>query len=575
MRNAFFLSLLSAALLSCGWLGGSGLTLLVAFVPLLLLSRRSGSGRRAFWRMAGWVALALGLWSAVTTWWIWFAAPIGAILSVIITVGLFGGMFMLFHYVSQRAPAPLAYTLLVAGWIACEFLYTVGEVSFPWLVLGNGFANDVWAVQWYEVTGVFGGTLWVWFSNILIYSALEVRHGKAWILPAVVVIVPLSGSLVRYVAYEETGPEVGVTVVQPNIDPYGEKFVVTQQQQTGRLIALAEQAPQGVDYIVMPETAIDDRLWEGSLQLSPSLARLRQMMRERYPEAQLIVGASTYRRYGAGDRIPATARTHSSIDFYYDTYNSALAVDTSERVEIHHKSKLVVGVEKMPYYGLLRHLEFLIIDLGGITGQLATDSVQRVFYHPHRAAIRETGASEASWKRQDATEVGDAGCALQAAEALQKRTDLPGADGALLEQPGMPSGTAICYESVYGESFSEFVRNGAQVMFVITNDGWWGDTPGYRQHFSFSRLRAIESRRSIARSANTGISGLIDQRGRILQRLEWEEMGVLNGTLRANDRVTFYTRYGDYVGRLSSYIFGLCLLYFVAYRVRRRSHLVD
>ena len=133
----------------------------------------------------------------------------------------------------------------------------------------------------------------------------------------------------------------------------------------------------------------------------------------------------------------------------------------------------------------------------------------------------------------------------------------------------------ICYESIYGAYVSQYVRNGAQFLCVITNDGWWGDTPGYRQHFSYARLRAVENRRSIARSANTGISGFIDPRGDVMQSLGWDKRGALHADIPLNDRTTFYTRHGDYICSLAIYTLGLCLLYFMAYRIRRRTHFVD
>ena len=73
-------------------------------------------------------------------------------------------------------------------------------------------------------------------------------------------------------------------------------------------------------------------------------------------------------------------------------------------------------------------------------------------------------------------------------------------------------GCAVCYESIYGEFCTDYVRKGARAMTVITNDAWWGDTPGHRQHCNYSRLRAIELRREIARCGNTGISCIIDGR---------------------------------------------------------------
>ena len=108
-------------------------------------------------------------------------------------------------------------------------------------------------------------------------------------------------------------------------------------------------------------------------------------------------------------------------------------------------------------------------------------------------------------------------------------------------------------------------------MFVITNDGWWGDTPGYRQHFSYSRLRAIETRRSIARSANTGISALITPRGDVVDQLGWDIRGTVTGSLPLNSRLTVYTLAGDYIARLSWFVAVLSLLYFVAYRTKKKD----
>ena len=117
----------------------------------------------------------------------------------------------------------------------------------------------------------------------------------------------------------------------------------------------------------------------------------------------------------------------------------------------------------------------------------------------------------------------------------------------------------ICYESVYGEYVTEYVRQGAKILVIITNDGWWGDTPGYIQHNSFSALRAIENRRSVARSANTGISSFFNQKGEMLKMLGWWERAAIKETLNANDELTFYTRHGDYFGRVSTFA-GIALL---------------
>jgi apolipoprotein N-acyltransferase len=146
----------------------------------------------------------------------------------------------------------------------------------------------------------------------------------------------------------------------------------------------------------------------------------------------------------------------------------------------------------------------------------------------------------------------------------------------VFENQGVKIGPSICYEGIYGDYFAGFARNGAEVMALISNDGWWGDTPGHRRLFDFARLRAIETRRAIARSANTGISGFISPRGETIgERLEWDERGVLTANVELRDEMTIYTLYGDWVARISSYVAVLAAMYYVAYRVRRRNHLVD
>lgn len=520
MIKKTILSLTSAVMLSIGWVGGSGITLLAGFVPLLLLSELYGPGTKNFWKMYGWIALSFGIWSGITTWWIWYAAEIGAILSVLITIGLFGGMFMLFHWVRQRATKALSYTLLVCGWIACEYLYTNGEVSFPWLTLGNGFANDIPLIQWYDTTGVFGGSLWVLLSNLLIYEAVKKRNVKAWILPACVIILPAAISLVKYFSYKETGKPVKVTVVQPNINAY-EKFVTRQKFQTAHLLKLAAQAPLDTEFIIFPETAIHEDIWENDINDNHIIKQFQNLLITKYPDTQIIMGASTGREYEPGEKVSETARQYSGG--WYDVYNTAFAIETSGVTDIYHKSRLLVGAEKIPYYNIMKNVESLILDLGGATGQHGVDPERKIFDSP---------------------------CNTK-------------------------TGTAICWEAVFGEYYGDYIKNGADVMFVISNDGWWSDTHGHRQLFRYSCLRAVESRRAIARSANTGVSGFINQRGDVIQQVGWDKTAVITDTILTNDKITFYVKYGDYIARLACYILGLSILYFIAYRVRRKNLLTE
>jgi len=98
-----------------------------------------------------------------------------------------------------------------------------------------------------------------------------------------------------------------------------------------------------------------------------------------------------------------------------------------------------------------------------------------------------------------------------------------------------------------------FTRKGAKILVVITNDGWWRNTDGYKQHMYYACLRAIENRREVLRSANTGISCRIDKLGRIQEHTEWWEPVVLSVKVNPFNNLTFFARHGDYIGRFGSF----------------------
>lgn len=472
-------------------------------------------------------ALTFALWNISTVWWIWNATPVGPVAATLASTTLNMIAFMLFHTVAKKGPKALAYTLLIAGWIATEYWYTVGEFSWPWLILGNGFSHDIWLVQWYEYTGVFGGSLWVLLCNILFFEALRARCSIGrWIPAAGVLLLPAAVSLGIWWSWEQ--PDEGtaeVSVVQPNVDCY-DKFNGRADWQQDNITDLLAQVPgRGAIHPAARNCRPGALLGTGSFGIPPGrrtghvLARAGRQPARSHPGALLVTGANTLRYYAAGVQ-PRTARRDGLGEGYYDVFNTAVGLDSAGRMQLHHKGKLVIGVENTPTV-VFDILQFLVIDLGGVVGQIGM-----------------------------------------------------GQHGTAFEHRGVKTGPAICYEGLYGDFFGDFVRRGAQFMAIISNDGWWGDTPGYKHLFTISRLRAIEHRRAIARSANTGMSGFISARGDIGQTLGWEKRGVLTAAVPLNSQLTFYTRYGDYLGRISEYLMLLCVLYYIAYRAKKKNHLV-
>ena len=526
---ALFVLLMSVPFLveGCGWMA------LVGFVPLLCMERvasMDGVGGKGpikhfwWWHYGTFVA-----WNAVTTFWVCNATVGGGVFAVLANALQMSLVFGLFRWVKRRIrfSSALPYIFLAAAWIAWEKYYlTVAEISWPWLVLGNAFAGTSALVQWYEFTGTLGGSLWVWASSLSVFGLMVAlssgRFSSAWngkarfasvAGTALVLFGPIVLSLIMYYRYTEVSEEaVPVVIAQPDFDPYHKFGGMTQAEQNAVLLnqfekGLKERARENPGdssavLLLAPETFTSDILCN-DVPASPTFHRFQVFLRE-HPFSEILFGASSYTRYEQVARPSANARRLGD-GAWYETHNSALIMDATGRFGLYQKSKLVPGVEMLPYVKVLGPIDDKL--LGGVAG-------------------RNVGQPEVS---------------------------------NLLFRQSVPIGCAVCYESVYGEHCSKYVRAGAKLLTVITNDAWWGDTPGYRQHLNYARLRAIETRRDIARCANTGISAFIDQRGRILSRTTWWEPAVLRGTVNLSSRETFFVRAGDIVGRVCVFLFVLLL----------------
>lgn len=518
IRN-IYLALLSGLLLSAAWpVTGFAPLLFVGFVPLLLMENRFHEKNEIragkIFRLS---YLAFFTWNLLTTWWVYNASLGGAAMAIVFNSLFMAVVFMIYHV--ARNKTGFGFTSLAALWITFEYIHMQWDITWPWLTLGNGFASYYKWIQWYEYTGVFGGSFWILAVNYLVFLAITKYRDaglfRKQLASAVsLAVIPVALSLVIYHTYEEKKDPVDVIVVQPNIDPYNEKFDgMTAEAQLSRMLNLAtDQIDSETDYLVFPETALTENIWEDQVQESFSYNMLKAYMIN-IPHVSLVTGLSSNKAYRSREEATPTARQFFREDLFYDSYNTAMQLTSDGRFALYHKSKLVPGVEKMPFPALFKPLEALAIDLGGTSGSLGTQEERTVFFSPDKTGVAPV----------------------------------------------------ICYESVYGEYVSDYVKNGAELIFIITNDGWWGDTPGYKQHLDYGRLRAIETRRSIARSANTGISALIDQKGDIVARTGWWVPAALKGSLNKNDKLTFYSMNGDYIARILSVV-ALILLLGTVYR---------
>jgi apolipoprotein N-acyltransferase len=124
----------------------------------------------------------------------------------------------------------------------------------------------------------------------------------------------------------------------------------------------------------------------------------------------------------------------------------------------------------------------------------------------------------------------------------------------------------ICFESVFPDLVVKSVRKGAEFLVVITNDGWFGNTSGPRQHAQIAALRAVENHRWVARCANTGISEFIDPFGRITHKIEWNREAILSREIQPLTELTFFARYPLFFSGIIFFVNGIVFVWAVLYQ---------
>jgi apolipoprotein N-acyltransferase len=138
-------------------------------------------------------------------------------------------------------------------------------------------------------------------------------------------------------------------------------------------------------------------------------------------------------------------------------------------------------------------------------------------------------------------------------------------------QSGIGVTPAICYETIWGGWIAESIHKGGQFIAIITNDGWWENTSGKDEHLVYAKLRAIETRRWVCRSANTGISAFINQRGDIVQQTKWWVKTSIKHNINLNSELTFYVLHGDYLAIIASFLAIAGVIFLVIAGVLKRK----
>ena len=531
MRKNLLLAIFSGLLLWLGWPPSQYITFLlfVGLVPMLLAmeniiqSTAKNKGKQIFWvTFAGFF-----VWNTLSIYWVYNSLKmIGEVIAIPISLIpyslgplLMAGACWFYYRMRVSAGRNLSLAALVCFWIGYEYIHQSWPLAFPWMTLGNGFAvNHTW-VQWYEYTGVYGGTIWIWLINIFIFlfyvslsEAKPAGYRRNIIIGfCIALILPLGFSLTRYYTYQERPDPSDVVIAQPNIDPYGKEFSIPVFQQITALTHLSDSLAQpNTEYFIWPETAITSDMDEGKITGYNYIQQAKSFL-SKYQNGNIITGAETFKIYSKPISASATEIPGGQ---YIDHFNTALSIENTDNVQFYHKSKLVPGAEVIPFSSL-SFLKPVFAHLGGAAGSYGSQPEPGVFH----------------------------------------------------TQSGIGADPVICYESIWGGYVAESVKKGAQFVAIITNDGWWENTAGKDQHLEYAKLRAIENRRWVCRSANTGISAFINQRGDIVKQTKWWVRTAIKQDINLNADLTFYSTYGDYIPKIAC-ILAILALIWLATRAR-------
>jgi apolipoprotein N-acyltransferase len=513
-KNHLLYSILSGILLGLSWpTYGFTILIFISFVPLLFLEHLIR--KENLMKIFLFSYLSFFIWNSIATWWLVYSSFFGMSFAIIVNSLLMAIVFTSYSFISEKVTIKLSVIYWICVWIVFEKFHLIWDFSWPWLNLGNVFSEKILWIQWYEYTGSFGGSLWVLIVNYLFFLIYKnwVEIKKFDIIKFSYAIlslsIPIIISMYIYNNQSQDIDYVKVSILQPNIDPYEEKYGKTNISIINDFKDLISTTNYSSEIIIAPETYFSESpgLLIDKFKESNLMIILKNYLNEK--NTQLLSGIQFYKLYNSSKEKTKTSN-YVRDSLWVDVYNSSFLISKIKSPQIYHKSKLVVGVENMPYKTMLEPLlGNALLDFGGTVSTRAIQNKREVF------------------EMDNGTKVAP----------------------------------IICYESIYGEYVTESVRNGAQFLAIITNDGWWDESEGYKQHLSYARIRSIETRRSIARSANTGSSAIINKKGEILNQLDYNKKGIINGKIKLSDELTFYVKYGDIIYRFSLFFFLTILLF--------------
>ncbi|MEX1010435.1 MAG: apolipoprotein N-acyltransferase [Balneolaceae bacterium] len=434
------------------------------------------------------------LWNTITTYWLVMATLTGGIAAILAnSLLMLIPLLWIRKLMHSSAQAFWFAPVAAAVWTSYEFLHHRWDLAWNWLALGNGWAELPYLVHYISWTGYLGISFWIVLTSAFLWQAVrQPVPRRLYMLLASILIFPLLSMLAMNTTPnpESPHPPIEVAVIQPNLDSYIDLggFENADEVVTSLLEQTNVVRTRNTRLILWPENALESVVTLDSRHVD----RIRDSVR--VWNSTLITGSGYLQTYE--ERVPKVVRGYRN-GVPWNVYNAALHFSPDGQVSVYKKGRLVPVVERLPFAEFFQGLDRAgWVDWGSLTGYGRGEEAVNFPVGP-------------------------------------------------LYTPAL-----ICYDSVFPEWVREFVTGGADFLTIITNDGWWGYTSGHIQHFAFARLRAIETQRWIARSANNGISGIIGPDGTIHRKTDYWVQDAFTATIEPNSRLTPYMRFGDWFNLL-------------------------
>lgn len=424
----------------------------------------------------------------------------------------------LFYLVRKHYSKNWALALFPFFWVFYEYVYGLTDLRFPWLALGHSLAYFKSFIQTADLVGTNGLSLIVVAFNVLIFVVIknELTESKKrkllMIVAGLIFIIPIIYGRYKISSYEASDKNVKVGLIQPNLDPWNKWEAGNLEEQLDLYLALSDSAiSEGAELIIWPETALPKYLLTGAHR--DEVFRIRKFVK--LNNIALLTGMPHANYFFDKSKAPGDAKPTPSGKYLYTSYNAILGFDpVKSEIQKYFKIKLVPFGEHVPFVEELPFLgDFIKWNVGISSWNVGKE--QNVF-----------------------------------------NFNLNGNQVSI--------GGLVCIESIYPAFTADFVRNGAELIAVVTNDSWYGDSSGPYQHRDFAILRAVENKRSVVRAANGGISAIINPIGEVKKETNMYTKDYLVGSIELNSEMTFYSKHPRLILYISSFIslisFLLCLI---------------